>query len=1129
MALEAQEPVQTPLQAAEVSSDETREASSETHAPLEVDEHSLEPFEATALAPAVTDTEEESTRATASAELVSTEDASPMPSQTRLSAEAANAEDAPQSPQEISSQTEVDISENADISAPQAPLQVPSELEAASGLKEAGTSGIEEPSQVSPTPESEKPAGDQETPSASTAEPASLEAVEQLPFPEFPTSSETPLHADTDTLEAVEQLPFPELAESLEAPLPPRTASTETAEQLPASPETPLLAEADTPEVAEQLPFPEFATIVETPSPDESSSPETADELPENGETPSSTKTASPEPVEQLPFPELSESLKAAPRAAEPASVGETHTPPPAGSPPIEEAKTPDAEGSPQALTSTGEQPLKTPARATTENSKEKPEPSVAARPAAQSQAEIVESPDSPRPSSPAKPAGSREDEIDEQDTIIVRAIPKTALPQSGGQSRPPIQQRDAAWQARTDFYADSPTINYRGNLQNTNTLPRVRPLPSAPLPKPAPKPVRTIGGLLWSLIAPIFKRARDPEPERPKEPVSPSSSLGWLPVFALSSAFGLFTTSTAFNAARANSPLAELYYWLGIGIIYLPIVVRLIMPYASRAERFGLLCIAAICLFLTKVSLSPLYYSGYDEFLHWRTINDILSTGHLLTKNALLPVSPFYPGLEIVTSALSNISGMTSIQAGFTVIGFACALMVLSIFLLAELLSGSARLASIAAVIYMANPHFLFFDTQFAYESLALPLATVVMVAMVRYETFKKNRLWLILVAWTMLLALDLTHHATNFVFEGLFLLWAIIYPFRRSQPLRKSIVIPTSILGIALTATTILVIGNTVIGYFTSFFADISSQIAQDLGSAGSSSRQLFGGGAVIVTPLWERLISLGSVGLITLSIPFLLLCFWRRYRRNSLVWVFAIVITFYPVLQVLRLTTSGAEISDRASAFIFIAISFLGAVAIVQYWPVRSLNWKHSAVISAALLVLFMGGIILGEGIPPTFMPGPYLASADSRSIDAEGIQAALWARDYLGPNNRMYTDRINQLLMSVYGDQYMVTKIGDNIDVTDVIFDPTVSTYEISRLKQGNVHYLAIDMRLSTQLPQDGFYYEQGESTTGPNGDTTAINPERLTKFDTVPQINRLFDSGNIAIYDTGGLINAAPIP
>jgi hypothetical protein len=373
-------------------------------------------------------------------------------------------------------------------------------------------------------------------------------------------------------------------------------------------------------------------------------------------------------------------------------------------------------------------------------------------------------------------------------------------------------------------------------------------------------------------------------------------------------------------------------------------------------------------------------------------------------------------------------------------------------------------------------------------------------------------------LAAWLVLTAMDLTHHLTNFIFEGLFLLWGTIYLFLRPLPLRKSIVILTVLFGLALTVTTVLLIGNTVVGYFTSFFSDVGSQIAQALGSNGQDSRHLFDNSGT-PTPLWERLMSLGSVGLITLSIPFLLLCFWRRYRRNTLAWVFAIIVIFYPVLQVLRLTTSGAEASDRASAFIFIALSFLIAVAIVQYWPVRLLNWKQPTLISAAILVLFMGGIILGEGIPSTFLPGPYQVSADGRTVDPQSIQAALWALKYLGPSNRIYTDRDNQLTMSVYGDQYLVTKIGDNVNATDIFFDTTIDS---SLMQQGQIHYLVIDMRLDSGPPQNGYYIEAGEQAI-------PLTAALLGKFDTVPKINRLFDNGSIAIYDTGELINAPQKP
>jgi hypothetical protein len=713
----------------------------------------------------------------------------------------------------------------------------------------------------------------------------------------------------------------------------------------------------------------------------------------------------------------------------------------------------------------------------------------------------------------------------------------KTQLLTKGQSTLPGTAGEKNARSGPTGTYPDAESYD-KSARQTSDTAPRnklsqtlpgvARPDISAKLPPPPPPALRRkVRKLIWPALALILMRAQDPEPEKAGRTRPHPNPLPWLSILVLSSALGLFTVATAYNVARENAPGAELFFWLGIGLIFLPTLIRLIHPQASRVERVSLLCVVALCLYLTKIALSPLYFTGFDELLHWRTVNDIMSTGHLFAKNPLLPVSPYYPGLEIVTSALSNISGLSTFQSGCIVVGVASLLMVLSLYLLCEQLSNSARLASIATIVYMANPHYLLFDHQFAYESLALPLATFVMFAMARYEMFNKSRPWVLLAAWLVLVAMDLTHHATNFVFEGLFLLWAAIYLFLRPLPLRKSIVIPTTILGLSLTIATVLLIGNTVISYFTSFFADVGSEIAQSLGSNGSGSRQLFSSAGAIPTPLWERLVPLGSVGLITLAIPLLLLCFWRRYRHNTLVWVFAVVAVGYPVLQVLRLTTSGAELSDRASAFIFIALSFLAAVAIVQFWPVRLLKWKQSIVISATILVLFMGGIILGSGIPPSFMPGPYEVSASARSIEPEGIQAALWARQHLGPNNRMYTDRINQLLMSAYGGQDLITKLGGNVDVTDVFFSSVVSTYEIGLLQKGQIHYLVVDMRLSQGLPQDGFYFEAGEPNA--NAEIKPMNPQYLTKFDTVPQINRLFDSGDIAIYDTGGLINTPKKP
>jgi hypothetical protein len=111
---------------------------------------------------------------------------------------------------------------------------------------------------------------------------------------------------------------------------------------------------------------------------------------------------------------------------------------------------------------------------------------------------------------------------------------------------------------------------------------------------------------------------------------------------------------------------------------------------------------------------------------------------------------------------------------------------------------------------------------------------------------------------------------------------------------------------------------------------------------------------------------------------------------------------------------------------------------AIAIVQLWPVKKLNKKYILCITSILSLMFIGNILIGNGPSTNFLPVPYEVSADSHSIEPEGIHAALWARSYLGNNNRIATDRVNTLLMATYGNQRPVTPAEDHVDITDVFF-------------------------------------------------------------------------------------------
>jgi hypothetical protein len=636
----------------------------------------------------------------------------------------------------------------------------------------------------------------------------------------------------------------------------------------------------------------------------------------------------------------------------------------------------------------------------------------------------------------------------------------------------------------------------------------------------------------LQRFISIILTRARDPKSEAfhsnqmsSQGPTGPQT-IGWLSILTLTSTLGVLSVAYAYTSARYGVLGGDPFFWFGTLLIFVPPLVRLISPVATRFERINLLCVIGICFYFIYVMNTPLGFSAFDGSVHWRTLDDITRSGHLFSENSLLPISPFYPGLEIVTNAFSTLSGLDTFHAGLIVIGIARLVMILSLFMLYEQVTKSARIAGIATLLYMTNPHFLFFDAAFSYESLALPLAALMLFTMLLHEKLNSNFVRVALTAWIILGAITFTHHMTDFVLDGLLILWTVLYGRQRPTRVLQSNLAKTSLFAILASVAWINFGGNPVVKYLSSYYGNALNELGQIL-TGISQARHLFSAYAGQSPPLWEQLTALSSVALILFCLPFGLLCLWQRYRYSAFACMLGAASLLYPISHVFRFTNFGSEITDRSAAFLFIPVAFVLAIFITQFWPTRRLNWKQTSLITCAISVVFLGGVILAIGPPWALLPGPYLVGADDHSVEPEGIQTAEWAYSYLGSNNRFATDRTNGLLMNTYGDQRPVTSTEDGIDVATIFFSPDLDPYEIARLKDVKVQYLLVDLRLSKAPPRLGFYFDPGEP--GSFQHTTPISLKALTKFSTVPQINRVFDSGDIAIYDLGGLINAPEKP
>lgn len=597
---------------------------------------------------------------------------------------------------------------------------------------------------------------------------------------------------------------------------------------------------------------------------------------------------------------------------------------------------------------------------------------------------------------------------------------------------------------------------------------------------------------------------------------------LGWLPALSVVGALGVLLLAIAHSGARYDAGWAQPLYWTALVILITPMSTRLMLPGVSRREAIGLVVFMGVAAFFIKLLQSPLRFTFFDEFLHWRTAHDIIKSGHLFKENSLLPVSPLYPGLEIATVAVVDLTGLPIFEAGVIVLIIARLILVLALYLFFEEIVGSVRVAGIAVAMYMGNPHFVIFDAQFAYESLALAFLLMILLALLHGQrTAGSERFGFNLLAVVTLATLISTHHATSYmttIFLSLWGLTTIIYNwwFQTREPGPVWI----ALLAAALNAAWLLEVSSITIGYLAPHLEGAVVSVLNLMAGEGSD-RELFKSSSGIPTPILEKLIGLGGPGLIMLCLPFGLLQFWLKYRRCVIAWAMAFAALSYPGTLLLRLTGAGWEISARSSVFVYIPVAFILALALEYTWLPRRINWIRPVLSAPYIAVFFCSGII-GGWSPWARMPWPYEVGADTRSIEPQGLAAAEWASNHLPPDSRIAADRINTTLWGTYGEQRMVTNLIDKVVISGIFLANYIGPNEREAVREGEIQYIVVDMRISTSLPFDGHYYEAWEKLVVSY--THPISPAALEKFDYMDHVNRLFDSGDIRLYDIGVLAN-----
>lgn len=595
----------------------------------------------------------------------------------------------------------------------------------------------------------------------------------------------------------------------------------------------------------------------------------------------------------------------------------------------------------------------------------------------------------------------------------------------------------------------------------------------------------------------------------------APGRRGGSLLALWLALAVGLPIIAVSYRVAVAH-PASQAYYhifWLGTLVAILPAVLLVLSTRVDHLTRQVALVAIAVVLTAPVVLLrlgGPYYH---DEFPHVREVQAILETGRLLQPVSIVPIASSFPGLHSLSAALALVSGADAWVAGVVVVLTAHVLSLLGIYVLGRQSSGSDRVGAIAALVYALNPSYLFFDSQFAYESLAVCLFVWVVVFAAGMSGSMPRRDALIAAVGAF--ACVVTHHLTTLALLVVMILLAGARSAARRRRVPKGVATATW----ALTAATagfaafwVLVVARQTITYLGPY-PQLALQELVNIASKSGSSRTLYAG---TTAPAYERLAAFGTPVLLALAAAG---AWVHAVARRTLTPTTTALYAFgmlYFVSVPLILTASGAEGARRSWAF-----SYLGLALLVAPWLTRILDRPRSAVsrrlvrigVLAAVVVLLVGNVSAGLNVYYRF-PGPVTYGVETRSTTAETLALARWLRRTAGPGARVVTDRITGLALGSTGAASLAVG-SSGFPIWDLYTGtrPPSATL-IEALRSSRYQYLVIDRRLA-EVPIQGAYFDSAE----PKWDKLPpFSAADLSKFDAWSWTPKVYESRNYSVYE-----------
>src|SRR5665213_2915969 len=241
---------------------------------------------------------------------------------------------------------------------------------------------------------------------------------------------------------------------------------------------------------------------------------------------------------------------------------------------------------------------------------------------------------------------------------------------------------------------------------------------------------------------------------------------------------FGVFVVCCSYALARASEPGGIVLFFVGEFVVVLtPLLFLFLNRSVSHAAGLWMSLSIGVATFVMTLCYTPSAFSFSDEFQHSYTAQSILRTDHLFHNNPTLPVSAHFPGMEIVTTQLGKLSGLSVFASGTIIAGASHVVLTGLVFLLAREFGLSARASAFAVVVFTTGYDYQAFLSYFAYETFAVPflLATVILFTKMLRSVDRRMALLYGAGSFATGCVTTVTHHVTSFFMVGLVAMMAL------------------------------------------------------------------------------------------------------------------------------------------------------------------------------------------------------------------------------------------------------------------------------------------------------------------------------------------------------------------